>query len=437
MKILFISEDLIGAGIAHRLQKEGNEVRFFIEKKHSRGCLDNILEKTENWQENLNWVGKEGLIIFDEIGFGKIQDDLRKEGYKVFGGCELGDKLEADRVYGQEIFKKYGLKTVELVDFDNIEDAVIYVKSNPKAWVIKQNGNLSKSINYVGHFSDGKDVISMLKNYLTNDLINREKITLQERIDGIEIAVGRYFNGTDWVGPMNINVEHKKLFPGDVGPMTSEMGTLAWLSENENNKLYKETLSKLKPLLKEIGFRGAFDINCIVNETGAYPLEATARMGSPIILLHAELFKSPWADFMNAVASGEKFNLKYKKGYGIVNLVATSPFPFTPQIDHPNENILYGVNIYFDEVAKEDWDHIYLEEVSLRTNSVTPIHYISGYQGYILYVTNTANTVKKAREKNLDIIKKFVIPKMFYRNDIGVRFETKDYKKLKKWGYLR
>jgi len=160
-------------------------------------------------------------------------------------------------------------------------------------------------------------------------------------------------------------------------------------------------------------------------------------MGSPIILLHAELFESPWADFMNAVASGEKFNLKYKKGYGIVNLVATSPFPFTPQIDHPNENILYGVNIYFDEVAKEDWDHIYLEEVSLRTNSIIPIHYISGYQGYILYVTNTANTVKKAREKNLDIIKKLVIPKMFYRNDIGVRFETKDYKKLKKWGYLR
>ena len=39
---------------------------------------------------------------------------------------------QKDREFGHEIFKKYGLKTVELKDFHDIEDAVFFIKNNPK-----------------------------------------------------------------------------------------------------------------------------------------------------------------------------------------------------------------------------------------------------------------------------------------------------------------
>ena len=67
-------------------------------------------------------MGKDGLIVFDDVGFGKIQEKLRKKGFNVFGGCALGDKLEMDREFGQKIFKQCGLSTVPLCDFDNIDD---------------------------------------------------------------------------------------------------------------------------------------------------------------------------------------------------------------------------------------------------------------------------------------------------------------------------
>ncbi len=438
MRILFISDDLIGVGVAHKLKKEGHDVKLFVRNRDSHDCFDNIIPRVNDWKDELTWVRKDGLIVFDEIGYGKIQDKLRKDGYTVFGGCEISDKLEEDRAFAHEIFKQYGLKTVDLIDFDNIELAIEYIKENPKAWVIKQNGNLSKTVNYVGHFEDGKDVISLLKNYLHNKLIDREKITIQKKINGVEIAVGRYFNGKDWIGPIEMNVEHKKLFPGDIGPMTSEMGTLAWYDTNEKNKLFLETLSKIKPFLQKINFRGIIDINCIVNENGSFPLEATARMGSPIVNLQTEMHISPWGTLMHAIAKGEQYDMKCKEGYGIINLVATPPFPFSNKNNRVGESLMYGINIYFDNLAEADMDHLHFEEVSIRADSrYKGTHYISGCQGYVLYVSNVGESVKKARESVNNIIKKIIIPKMIYRNDIGLRFENEDATKLKKWGYIK
>ena len=36
---------------------------------------------------------------------------------------------------------------------------------------------------------------------------------LQRRVNGVEAAVGGFFNGKKFITPININFEHKKLFP--------------------------------------------------------------------------------------------------------------------------------------------------------------------------------------------------------------------------------
>jgi phosphoribosylamine---glycine ligase len=433
MNILFISNICIAANLAVLLKNEGYGVKLHIVNKSYRNSFDNLVEKTNNWKKELPWVGKDGLIVFDDVGWGKTQDDLRKKGYKVFGGSKMGDKLEQDREFGQKIFRECGLKTVELKDFSDIEEAIIFIKNNPKKWVVKCNDHTQKFLTYVGEYTCGKDTVSVLKSYFNNRNINREKITLQERIAGIEMGVGRYFNGHDWVGPIEINFEHTKMFPGNIGPITDELGTLAWYDEDENNKLFVDVLDKFKQYLRSIDFRGDFEINCIVNENGAYPLEVTARFGSPIVHLQSELRISPWGEFLYAVANGEKYNLKYKKGYGIVNFIATPPFPYGKK--HSKET-LYGVNIYLDGLTNKEMGSLHFEGVSMRVGKDIGQYFISSDDGYIAYTTAVANTVKEAREKSLNIIRKIVIPKAFYRDDIGEDFE-KRLPDLKKWGYIQ
>ena len=193
MNILFVSNDLIGGNVAYLLKKEGHNVRLFIDDNNRRENFENLVEKTEDWKKELSWVGKDGLIVFDDVGYGKIQDDLRKDGYTVFGGSELGERLERDRDFGQKIFREQGLQTVTLKDFDTIQSAIAFVKNNPRAWVIKQNDHhYSKVSNYVGEFDDGRDVIDMLENYARNPRTTDQKISLHQKIIGVEMGVGRY-----------------------------------------------------------------------------------------------------------------------------------------------------------------------------------------------------------------------------------------------------
>jgi phosphoribosylamine-glycine ligase len=63
-------------------------------------------------------------------------------------------------------------------------------------------------------------------------------------------------------------------------------------------------------------------------------------------------------------------------------------------------------------------------------------YFISTSEGYIAYTTSIAKTVEEARQRNLNIIKKIVIPKAFYRNDIGKNFENR-LPDLKRWGYIK
>jgi len=434
MNILFISSECIAGNLAILLKKEGHNVKLYIKNKDDRQNFDNLVEKTNDWKKELKWVGKDGLIVFDDVGWGKIQDDLRKKGYKVFGGCKMADKLEQNREFGQKIFNELGLKTVELKDFTDIEEAIFFIRDNPKKWVVKCNDHSRKFMTYIGEYECGKDTVSVLKSYYNNRHINRERITLHERIDGIEMGVGRYFNGTDWVGPIEINFEHTKMFPDDVGPVTSEMGTLAWYDDDEKNKLFVDVLNKFKPYLQSINFKGDFEINCIVNEKGAYPLEVTARMGTPIVHLHSELHLSPWGEFLYAIADGKNYNLKYKKGFGIVNLIATPPFPYGKK--HSKET-LYGINIYLDRLNDKEMESLHFEGVSMRVGGKDQgQHFISTDEGYIAYTTAVADTVEKARQKSIGIITKIVIPKAFYRNDIGKDFE-RQASVLKKWGYIK
>lgn len=438
MKILFISEDLVAGNLAYLLTKEGHDVKLYIADKGRRNNFENMVPKVTSWKKELPWVGKNGLIIVDGCGYGPLQGQLRKKGYSVVGSSDLGNKLENDRAYGDEMFKKYGLDTVSLLNFNSIEEAISFVKKNRKKWVIKQNssGTSLKGFNYVGMLDSAEDVIDVLENYKTETKYGDSIITLQEKIEGVEIGVGRYFNGTDWVGPMEVNLEHKKFFPGDLGPTTSEMGTVAWYDDDENSLLFTQTLKKLKPLLKEIDFRGDMEINCIVNEKGAFPLEATARFGSPIVHLQTEIHISPWAEFLKAIADGKSYDLKWNRGYGLVVVVTvptSHPFPFSKAERYISPR---GIKIYFSKEIGEDIKKVHFEDVSFNKDG--GYHYISDDRGYVLYVTSVKKSVEEARNDVYSLLKnKIFIPKMFYRNDIGLKFIEQDMSSLKKWGYIK
>lgn len=427
MKILFVSKNLIAADVCRRLLREGNEVKLFIQAEPLKKAFDGIVPKSNNWKKDLEWVTTEGLIIFDDIGFGKDQDYLRSQGYFVVGGCEKSDLLEQDREYAQEEFKKRGFTTKEIHTFSNAFHASEFVKKNKKRWVIKQNDANFKELTYIGEHAQGSDVVNVLEQYQNHDLYKNTSISIHEYVEGIEIGVGRYFNGDQWVGPIEINCEHKKLCNENIGPITGEMGTLAWFTNNEG-ELFKKILTPWEDFLRNAHFHGDFEINCIITNTKEIiPIEITPRLGSPITFLQEHLITSSLTDFFYSVATGRDIKISFKPHYGIIQLVAIPPFPYSFKNSHKLEYL-----IFFDNLSKKEMERIHFDEVFYENKTYKTID----ESGHIFYVTGSGSSISDIQKNNKLIIEKIILPKKIYRTDIGTLFIEKQKKELLKMGFL-
>ncbi len=422
---LFVSGDALHVDCAWRIVREGHDVKYYIENKDDADIGDGFVPKVDEWEPHIGWAD---VIVFDDVlGQGEKAAALREQGKLVIGGTAYTDRLEDDRSFGQDELKQAGVSILNYKEFTDFDDAIAHVKANPRKYVIKPSGEAQniKRLLFVGMEDDGSDVVRVLEAYkrVWSDTI--KVFQLQNRVTGVEVAVGGFFNGKRFLEPININFEHKKLFPGNIGPATGEMGTSMFWSKS--NRLYNATLKKMEAKLASEGYVGYMDLNCIVNSQGIYPLEFTARFGYPTIQIQTDALTGSLADFFYQIASGNDAEIKVKKGFQIGVRLVVPPYPFRDK--ETFESYSKNATIVF---KKPTHDGVHIEDVKL----VNDEWLVTGSAGVALVVAGAGATMREARVQAYKRIQNILIPNMYYRDDIGDRwFEDSD--KLHTWGYLR
>lgn len=426
-KFLFVSLESLSGDLAWKLVQEGHTIKAYIRSEKDREVYDGFLEKVPAWEPHVDWAD---VIIFDDVEFGEAAQNLRKQGKKVIGGTPYTDRLEIDRDFGQSELKRHGINILPTYQFSTYDAAIDFIQTNPGRYVYKPSGNTfsgGKGLLFIGQEEDGKDLIQLLQQN-KNFWAKRAPIfILQKYVGGVEVAVGAFFNGNEFIYPININFEHKRIFPGNIGPFAGEMGTLMYWSEP--NQLFESTLKKMEPALKESGYVGYIDINCIVNGKGIYPLEFTSRFGYPTIQIQLEGITNPAGEWLYQLASGEKFELKTKKGFqvGVRILVPTY---FGHEKDKELIHMFNDLAILFKNPSSLEGIHI--EDIK-NDNGVWRI---AGTSGVVMVVTGSGTTVEEARKLTYRRIHNIIIPNMFYRTDIGSSWSVES-DRLHSWGYLR
>lgn len=426
-KFLFISWESLSGDLAWQIKKEGHQVKSYIKNETDQDVYDGFLEKVKNWEDFVDWAD---IIVFDDIGFGKIAEELRKKGKLVVGGSEYTDRLEDDREFGQKEMERVGMLVLPHRDFSNFDEAIKFLEKNPARYVFKPNytvgtGEDLHDLLFLGEEEDGKDILEMIssnKEFLQSKI---KSFQLQKFVSGVEIAVGAFFNGQRFIYPINVNFEHKRLFPGEIGPFTGDMGALMYWSES--NSIFIQTLARIEEDLKKAHYIGYIDINCIANARGIYPLEWTSRFGYPTINVQMEGILNPWGEFLYCLAKGENFELKTKKGFQIGVVCALTPYiSGNPQ----DIDTYHDLTILFRK-SNPNLEGIHLGDVKLVNNQLK----VAGVSGYILVVTGSGVTVEEARKQAYNRIRNIRLQNMFYRVDIGTRW-YQDSDKLQIWGYL-
>lgn len=422
-KFLFVSYDGSTIDLAWTVAKEGHQVRFSIEKDELQEIGDGFVEKVDDWQNSVKWAD---IVVFDHIGSGLVAKELRDQGKLVIGGTPYTDQLEHDRAFGQEELKRHKVRIVPYESFTSFQEAITYVQQNPSYYVIKPSGpaqNL-KQLLYVGMEEDGSDVIRMLGAYENTWSDFVEAFQLQKRVNGVEIAVSAFFNGHKFLSPICVNFEHKKLFPGELGVSTGEMGNSCFWTTR--SPIFDATLGKMEQRLAEEKYVGPIDINTIVNANGIYPLEFSCRFGFPMMSVMQEGITEPIGEFLIKVASGEDFSIKTKRGYQIGALVVVPPFPY--QDSKTFESFSEDAVVVFKKKMSEG---IHISDLKTLNDEWL----ITGEEGISLIVTGSGATMREAQKQMYARLQNVIISNMYYRTDIGDRW-VEDSDKLRAWDYL-
>ncbi len=232
-RFLFVSSFGGIMDLARQVLAEGHEARLWIDGKTERNVGDGFVPKVDDWKAHVEWAQ---VIVFDDVEYGAVCEDLRRRGKAVVGGSVYGDKLELDRDFGQQEMKAVGMTVLPSWDFDSFDAAIEFVTTHPDRYVVKPNGEAQneKVLSYVGQDDDGKDVVHMLSFYKRGWGKKIQGFQIQKHATGVEVAVGAFFNGKKFVLPACINFEHKRLMNDEIGPSTGEMGTSHVLGRREH-----------------------------------------------------------------------------------------------------------------------------------------------------------------------------------------------------------
>ncbi len=435
VKFLFIGDWGLSLDLAWQVSREGHQAKLFIKDADCKDIGDNIIAKSENWETDVAWAD---VVVFGDTGDGRHEVLLRNEGKPVLGGAEIGDRLEDDREFGQQTLRQLGIPTLEFRDFTEFSEARAWIEKNPGRYVLKPNGPAAdyKGLAYAARRRDSTDLLERMDNLQVKWPKNlKPDFQLQKFVQGVEVAVGCFFNGVDWVPPLCINFEHKRLMTGSIGPMTGEMGTSMIWEPNLQNRFFSETLAKVKPLLAEQGYHGYVDLNCIVNENGPWPLEFTCRFGYPLLQIQLDALRMNAGHFMEGLATGRATHARIDGRFSVGVVCAVPPFPFASKPEYDR----YSRDLPIFGVSKERIDHVRLAEVKWEPEQNQFL--TANESGYTLVVTGTADTMEDAKRRAYSLLADqygsagVYIPNMMYRIDISDRW-INDEPQLRKWGYL-
>ena len=399
--------------------REGRDVAVCAEDPPEQRAFGGIIDFVPDWRDMLDWVGRDGVVMFERLGSGAVQEALRRDGYRVVGGSAYGDRLENDRAFGQSELRAVGLSIADSVAFDDVGRARAWLAANPGRYVLKHDD--SAHATFVGEHPRGADVDFMLGR------LGPCRVLLMPRLEGVEVGIGGYFNGRRFLRPACIDFEHKRFFPGELGEMTGEMGTLAGFDGSE--RLFEATLLRMERRFAEAGHVGYVNLNLIVNERGVWPLEFTCRFGNPGFAVLAALQTDGWGDLLDAMAGGERASFRTAPGWSVAIVLTIPPFPAwgvpaAPEQDPP-------VFFHADPDEAEQRNHHFVD--MRREGGQLLAHKRSGH---VMIVTGIGETVQAAQAAATARARNVIVPELRWRDDIGDRFLNGERARLQALGWL-
>ena len=376
---------------------------------------ENIEIDIDNFDEIKNFLIKSKIDLV-VVGPEKplvngIVDFLEKEKIKVFGPKKIPSQLEGSKIFTKKICKKYNIPTANFGIFENIEDAIKFLKSSNFPIVVKADGLASGKGVYI--CENSYDASEAVKEIFDGKFGEAKNILIEEFLKGDEMSFFVICDGKNFQ-KFQTAQDHKRLFEGDKGKNTGGMGAYS-PSGLINFDLEKKIIDKIiRPTLKAIenlgeNYKGFLYAGLMIKDNEPYLIEYNVRMGDPECQTILPLLKTDFLEVINSCCDEKLDNLKIewedKKSLCIV--VCSKGYPEK-----------FQNNIKIDNLKKLNLDkNDYVFHAGTKKNNSD----IFSNGGRVLNFVSISSNYKDSREKVLKLINNLNWSNSFFRKDIGFK----------------
>lgn len=344
-------------------------------------------------------------------------------GLPIIGAGAAAAAWELDRLAGMAEFKRAGIPVPPFRHVTSYDEAIAYAVKRDEGLAIKPSGDVTdKSLSFVA--KTAREAVWRLGRWKKEGKLFPQGFILQDRIEGVEMAVGAWIGPSGFAPGWEENFEEKRLFAGGIGPNCGEAGTVMRLVRQ--SKLADKVLRPLEQRLVSSGYIGNVDVNCIVDDEGTpWPLEFTMRFGYPAINIELSLHDGDPIEFLAGVASGKPPSTRRLNEVAVGVVMALPPYPF----GHEKTDEVVGVPLWGATPAIESRLHycnVALGDVpSIDGGGIVKERHLVTSGSYVLVATGCGESVVAARSRAMRTLDRLTIPASpFYRIDVGTRLRS-------------
>lgn len=422
MKVLIMDIEGGGTGVnlGLRAHAADHTVKYWMPTRagRPRPYAEGMLDRPEKWEPEMDWADL--IVLTGNNKYAWALNEYFGKGYPIFGANIKGAELELDRGKGQEILKRYGVKTIPYEVVSSPEEGIALIKETGKAYAMKPWGGVEDcALTYVSSAPD--DGIFTLDKWKREGLF-KGQLMMQEKIDGIEMGISGFFGPGGWSAALEESFEHKKFLNDDLGANTGEMGTV--IRHVTRSKLFDLVLEPVTDYLHSINYVGDCSINCMIDKKGtAWPMEFTMRLGWPDFNIRQEVIQSDPVQWMKDLIDG-KDTLKVSKKIALGLVMAHGDFPH----EHDGPEKWADFPIY--GITNENFDHLHFQQVKeakgflWAADKLTRPSMTLTAGTYVMVVTGSGYTVAMAQKAAYATAWAIKWPSnIVMRTDIGKRLE--------------
>ena len=351
----------------------------------------------------------------DPLVLGAV-DLLEEAGIACFGPNKAAAILEGSKVFSKDLMKKYHIPTAEYRVFDNMDEALDYLKTAPIPTVVKADGlALGKGVTVA---MTRQEAVAAVRACMEDKIFGESgsHIVIEEFLTGPEVSVLSFTDGKVVV-PMVSSMDHKRANDHDTGLNTGGMGTVA-PNPYYTPAIAAECMEKIfLPTIKAMNaegcpFKGCLYFGLMLTPDGPKVIEYNCRFGDPETQVVLPLLESDLLKVMTACTEGTLADteVRFSDGAAACVILASGGYPVAYEKGKPITGLVDGqlpdepnVTVYHSGTA-------ITEDGQLVTNG-----------GRVLGVTATAPGLPRAISIAYEAAEHIHFDKLHKRTDIGMR----------------